>query len=68
MSIARAELAPSQRLTERASTALGRVFRRRAERDEPSALSDDSRRQLQRERLLAQARLERLTLAARRPL
>ena len=71
MGIARAEIAfpaASQWLRERASNALGRISWQRAERYEPPALSDDSRRQLQREQLLAQQRLGRLNLAVRRPL
>ena len=40
----------------------------RAKRYDSLALSDNPRRQLQHERLLAQLRLDRLNLAARRPL
>jgi hypothetical protein len=41
---------------------------RRAKQYHAPALSDDSKRQLQRERQSAQLRLDRLNLAVRRPL
>jgi hypothetical protein len=71
MDIARRDigfLPASQWLRARASIVLAAIMRRRARRYKPPALSDDSRQQLQRERLQAQHCLDRLNLAARRPL
>ena len=53
-------------LRERAHNVLSMI--RRAKQYHAPALSDDSKRQLQRERQSAQLRLDRLNLAVRRPL
>ena len=67
MDIARVGIAfPVQRLRERAGIMLRMI--RRAKRYHSPTLPDDSRRQLQHERLMAQLRLDRLNIAVRQPL